>query len=602
MAGGWPVAITPLAGAAAATMTWRHGARLHVTVVVKATFAFIPGHAMTPVAPAPIVVGEEDAGPGLGLRDAGDLVPYLARTDVWLRGHAIPTHGSAGGPLDVRLAVVRDGEALLDKAIALDARSAGGRPGPAPIPVPALGPLSRSWPVRSRLLGAADPRRLEGPVISVPDSFDWTYFQAAPLDQRIGLLRGDEWLVLEGVHPTLPRIETQLPGARAAARLHGLTAGGFRPLGLVLDTVRVDVDRRRCTLSWRGYFPISGEQVLGALHVVAGVELPGRPLVWLEPEEPIEINADDLAGTLQLEGPSERLAVSDAHPMPPAADPLGGTLDLDAPIAAQRAERPATPFTARIDATASFAPPTAHRAPTSVPLGGTLGIDELTAQELIARPPTPFRDGPSTLPGPAAIPPMEDDLLGGTLGIDELTAQELIARPPTPFRDGPSTLPGPAATVQAQSDSLSGTLGIDRAPAPPTVATPPPLTAFDPLAGTLGPDEASTDLISQPVMPFRPGAATLPPARGFVPPARTVDDPLGGTLGISEETLAELIARPATPFVLPAWTAQRDVDAMPAGLGAQFLFAMAALEGNRPPVQLAPTKTEELAAWAKGKG
>jgi hypothetical protein len=34
--------ITPLPGAAAATVAWRAGGRLNVTVIAKATFAFAP--------------------------------------------------------------------------------------------------------------------------------------------------------------------------------------------------------------------------------------------------------------------------------------------------------------------------------------------------------------------------------------------------------------------------------------------------------------------------------------------------------------------------------------------------------------------------------
>jgi hypothetical protein len=79
MESAWPVAITTLGGAAAASMTWRRGAKLEVTVVVKATFTFVPDHVMTPVAPLPILVAEQDGGPGVGLRDVDDLAPYWPR-------------------------------------------------------------------------------------------------------------------------------------------------------------------------------------------------------------------------------------------------------------------------------------------------------------------------------------------------------------------------------------------------------------------------------------------------------------------------------------------------------------------------------------------
>jgi hypothetical protein len=396
---------------------------------------------MAPVAPRPIVVDEQEAGPGLGLRDASDLAPYLAQTDVWLTGHAV-RHGHAGRDggrpqtpgrfLEVRLALVRDGEAILDKSIELDPRAATpGRSGVAPqVPIPSMGPLSRSWPIRRQRLGTADPRRLEGAAIDVPESFDWTYFQAAPLDQRIGPLRGDEWLLLEGVHPTLPRIETQLPGARAVARLYGPFPAGFRPLPLVLDTVRVDADKRCCLLSWRGHFPVAGEETLASLHVMAGVELPGRTLVWRGSAASTEVEGDDLAGTLPIDGLT-------------AADLLA---------------RPATPFRDG-PATLSYAPAQpASPARQDELLGGTLPVEGLTAAELLARPVTPFHAEEPR----AELPPAIFDPLGGTIGFDEATAAALASKPATPFREGVPALPPSRGFVSAPAagDALGGTVGL----------------------------------------------------------------------------------------------------------------------------------------------
>src|SRR5262249_11782414 len=115
-------------------------------------------------------------------------------------------------------------------------------------------PLGRDWPARRRLLGAVPRQMLEGPAAAIPAGFDWSYFQAAPLDQRTELLRGAEWIVLEGLHPERPRLVTRLPGARGLARVYGVSAfdaSEGRMLDLYADTLRIDGADQRCTVVWR---------------------------------------------------------------------------------------------------------------------------------------------------------------------------------------------------------------------------------------------------------------------------------------------------------------------------------------------------------------
>src|SRR5690606_25876796 len=186
--------------------------------------------------------------------------------------------------LTVWLALVRDGAPCVDKRLTLDAAARVGA-ARAHVHIDGLGPLSREWPRRSRLLGAIDPRRLRGPVLDVPEGLDWGYFQAAPADQRTEPLRGDEWLVLGGVYAQRPRLRTQLPEARGAARVYRRSQPPPRaaePLRLLADTLQIDADRRCASIVWRGYVPVD-EADLASLHVVAGVELPGRPVAWIDP-------------------------------------------------------------------------------------------------------------------------------------------------------------------------------------------------------------------------------------------------------------------------------------------------------------------------------
>src|SRR5262249_5589457 len=162
-----------------------------------------------------------------------------------------------------------DDAAVLDTWVELAAGEQDGR-----VLISGMGPISGEWPIRGRLVGDYPRERLRGPILDIPDPFDWTYFHAAPLDQRIPLLRGDEWVGIWGLDGPDSRLMTRLPSARGAARLYGQAPGlrQGRPIRLVGDALLIDADRRMCTITWRGHFPISGEGEFSSIHIVAGVE------------------------------------------------------------------------------------------------------------------------------------------------------------------------------------------------------------------------------------------------------------------------------------------------------------------------------------------
>lgn len=266
----WSVPISTSNDATGATLVWRRRGRTFLTAIVKATFALVPDGVMTPVPPEPIARDEQEY--AAGLRTAGDLVPFRTRADVLITGHAFAPPGAIGASVPVRFTVSRDGAAVLDKSLALQV------PPGAPAGIVrlfGLGPLSRHWPIRSRLIGAHDPHIFEGATIDLPPDFDESYFQAAPIDQRLDRLRGDEQIAFERARPAGARIETRLPGARASALLHGPSVGlgNARPIQLVMDTLHVDLDRWVCNVTWRGVTPVLREEDLAATHLSAVVEL-----------------------------------------------------------------------------------------------------------------------------------------------------------------------------------------------------------------------------------------------------------------------------------------------------------------------------------------
>jgi Uncharacterized protein conserved in bacteria (DUF2169) len=141
--------------------------------------------------------------------------------------------------------------------------------------------------VRADLLLGHDPTRLLPPEMDVPYDLDWSFFQAAPREQRIDheRLTGDEWLVLGGFFARRPRLRTALPGARGAARLYRRADPEPRagePFAMRLDMLHVDLDTFTCSLVWRGHLD-AGDADPADLYVAAGIELPGQPLPWEDP-------------------------------------------------------------------------------------------------------------------------------------------------------------------------------------------------------------------------------------------------------------------------------------------------------------------------------
>ena len=317
-----PIVTTGGAPISVATTLYRHRGSLHLTVIVKARFAYAPDGPAT-ILPAPaIVVRDRNYGRSAhrSVGAASDLAPRLPRAQITLFGHAYAPPGELAVAGAIRLVVGRTGT-LLDKTLHVVGGVSEGARQPyqkirvayeralhsdenpvgltaedglpkivdaADPPIPAgFGPLSRYWPARRDLLGALDRGELDRAIPDFPEDFDWSYFQAAPADQRLDALVGDEWIVIDGMHPVLPRVKFELPSAAAAARLT-LAGSAAVALDLALDTVVIDADLQSFDLAFRGTAALGiDESELGRVSVVAGLALPGAPLVWPHAAAPI---------------------------------------------------------------------------------------------------------------------------------------------------------------------------------------------------------------------------------------------------------------------------------------------------------------------------
>jgi hypothetical protein len=364
------VAVTPMPGTASTAVVWRASAQLRVTAVAKATFGFADEAFMPRLEPDPILTVEVHHGRSQrrSVRFTSDVAPHLARADVLFTGFA---HARPGGPvreLPVRLAIQAGERTVLDKRLLVRDSSSfqrlalsyehawggidcpenplgiGAAPGtgepqvvdPASPRSPAsFAPFGRLWPARKRLLGATPRQVVEAPVAEIPEGFDFAYFQAAPPDQRIDYLQGDEWVVLEGLHPSLPTVRMRLPKVAGMARIYGLSEAGV-PEGEVLhlhaDTLRIDGETQRCTLVLRAHIDVPEAALLDRLHITAGIESWGFPVVWRPPVRRSGSHATPRTEASEA-GPAEPATIVDGADASPVTGPSldlagGGTLVL----------------------------------------------------------------------------------------------------------------------------------------------------------------------------------------------------------------------------------------------------------------------------------
>ncbi len=322
LGGKWPVSIAATPDVAAGARLWRTAGSHRLTIVVKSTFAPVHQQPMQLAAPDGLIVDDAhlDGDASRSVIASSDLAPYLPRAEVLYVGCAHSATPVPGLSVRIGLYGVRP---LIEKTLhvvgtrtlgdngagppepfvelpivyeqalrgAMDENPVGIVPAPgAAMPTvldpddagsPAgFGPLSPRWPGRRRLLRQLDPGSLEAAVPELPDAFAWSYFQAAPPDQRCAFFNGDEWVVLDNLWPGAPRLESRLPSARAGARVYD--GARFMDVPLIADTLFIDGTRQLCSVVWRGNVPIDPTR-LAEINVMAGLELPGRPIPWPEP-------------------------------------------------------------------------------------------------------------------------------------------------------------------------------------------------------------------------------------------------------------------------------------------------------------------------------
>lgn len=274
-------------------------------VTVKATFRMVQGGAATalPSDEQVLPVGDTpfEETPAESISYPSDLAFYKPRVDVLLRGHAYapasrepvrhvelrlgrslaiaiaaigprvwgPTGPSAPQPFEkipLRPELAFGGPGFDANPVGRGFRAGAGDPLPSlerpsalirsmgdrPDPIFTT-PIAPLWRARASKVGSYKGDWLASYAPYFPADFDWSYFNAAPLELQLDAVRGDEPFVLAGVRPGDETISGSLPDlrVRVLAQAKADPTQLFE-LPMKIDTVCFEPDELRVVIVWRG--------------------------------------------------------------------------------------------------------------------------------------------------------------------------------------------------------------------------------------------------------------------------------------------------------------------------------------------------------------
>ncbi|MBK8251556.1 MAG: DUF2169 domain-containing protein [Polyangiaceae bacterium] len=474
---------------------WKQDDRPFVTGIVKVHLKLNPNAPMDLLEPRPVQTDDVTFGknPTRSVEHPAETAPYLSKCDIVLTGFA---YGGGRSSTAVRLAIFREQSPLLDKTIhVFGERNAAGQPVPfdkvsltyektlggsgiAANPVgtqkpqlvdpkdaqkPAcFGPISRFWPVRKTLAVQLD----SGPFFSASPTpsklttpAPWSFFQAAPIEQQTEYLLGNEWIVLDGMSPNTPRVNSRLPNLRPAGRLR---MGSIeKDLPLLLDMLIIKADALECFAVFRGASPVESHSSTIEFAAALSSRTPAEwATLWTSP-----------VGETAPRSTPAPVDSGDATAMAPSVGLGESTLGI-APWE-QKAKEPSTPFVIS--------------GPDSAP------VSNLTA--------TPWG-----APAPAPILPITAAVGESTLDLNAALKQPapLVYTSPSPIEEPPPApgLPKPPEMLTPPSppthvESPATAPPIQAAPAPepaPKPEPPPPPRAVQRLREMGASEEALAKL------------------------------------------------------------------------------------------------------------
>jgi hypothetical protein len=549
-----------------AAMPWqpREGA-WSLAVVCKATFTLTPGE--SPLADEQDEPNEADTywndDESRSLHSATDLVPFKKRAEVLVIGHAYAPEGRPVTSLRARV-VVGDVdkvvEVVCDRVWTIDGqlvegsrfakmplhweRAAGGTANPVGVRADArpdargrlvlpnlqppgtfparpgdfiepigFAPIAPTWPERwqrrQRVRPDWDHRRWE--ATPLPPELDPSFFNAAPRDQQLDVIRPTERILLENLHPDHPRLVTNLAGVAPVAEL-ARAEGSPERFSLRCDTMVIDTDRGRCTLTWRAQIPIDDPARAGRVTIslsakrtgalsgatlAADARAPAAPLPFgksdpgLVKVEPPRIVAAPEPAPAVMPDRTVELEGTGAIPVLPfrvGRSPLAGTVLGGAAPPAPRVEDLDEETT-----TDGFAPQTADIPPPAamtMPVfgGAAPSADALPAGWAARAAPAPPPSAPAFVP-PAPTPPPPAPAFVAPMPTPPPPAPAFVAPVPAPYV-APAPLPShgtpfplpitaaPVAEVPIAAAPLTPSLGLLAEAPPAPKPSGPPIERF----------------------------------------------------------------------------------------------------------------------------
>ncbi len=118
----------------------------------------------------------------------------------------------------------------------------------------AFGPIGRSWFPRHKFAGTYDERWTKERAPILPTDFDSRYFQCAPVDQQISYPDGSERVILQNLtHDGY--VEFSLPSDTMPV-IFLLHRGEDVETNANIDTIVLEPDRRRFSMTWRACLPL----------------------------------------------------------------------------------------------------------------------------------------------------------------------------------------------------------------------------------------------------------------------------------------------------------------------------------------------------------
>lgn len=162
----------------------------------------------------------------------------------------------------------------------------------------AFSPIGRNWTPRSKLTGTYDRQWMENTAPLWPADFDERYFQSAPADQIIPYPQGGEDVILRNLTPDGYR-SFRLPSRRLPMTFIPHKGRDATREGL-LDTIVIEPDHERFTLTWRVTLPL-GKSVFDVKETVVGE----MPSAWhrarLNPDKPYYRGLGEAVAALRAE-------------------------------------------------------------------------------------------------------------------------------------------------------------------------------------------------------------------------------------------------------------------------------------------------------------